>query len=114
MRGKHLTQQGTLTSDCKALIFERESTTLLDERGDIRVVQEELVEPCDLGEHLQIGEVLRLKVFLGPFRRITGAAESFPELVVARIAANHVHRVRLKQVLQGEAAFVCSQISRWL
>ena len=30
--------------------------------------------------------------------------------MVARIAANHVHRVRLKQILQGEAAFVGREI----
>ena len=86
--------------------------TLLDECGDIRIFQEELVEPRDLGEHLQIGEVLRLKIFFGPFGGIARAAKSLPQFMVARIAADHVHRIRLKQILQGETAFVGSQVFR--
>ena len=59
---------------------------------------------------MQIGEVLRLKILFGPFGGIARSAETLPKRMVAWIAADHVHRIRLKQILQGEAAFVGSEI----
>src|SRR5579863_6778766 len=112
MSGKYFANQSTLSSDNKGLILEGEGMTFLDQCGNIRIFQKELVEPCDLGQHLQIGEVLRLKVFLSPLRRITGTAKSLPQLMVARIASDHVHRVRLKQVLQGEEPLVDREVLR--
>ena len=76
--------------------------------------QEELVKPRDLRQHLQIGEVLRLKILLCPLRRICRRSESFPQFVVSRITPDHVHRIRLEQVLQREAPFVRRQIRRRL
>ncbi len=79
MGGQHFTQQSALSGDHECLILERESLTLLDQRGDIRIVQKELVEPCDLREHLQIGEVLRLKIFFGPFGGIARLRGNAPK-----------------------------------
>src|SRR5579872_5504536 len=58
MCGQHLAQQFTLASDHEGLILQRESLTLFDQSRDIRVVEKELIKPCYLREHLQIGEVL--------------------------------------------------------
>src|SRR5579872_5496547 len=101
VRGQHFTQQRTLASDHEGLLLQGKSVTFFDQRRDLWIIQEKLIKPCDLRKHLQVSEVLRLKVFVRPFRRITKAAKSLPKGLVSRIAADHVHRVGLKEILQG-------------
>jgi hypothetical protein len=76
-----------------------------------RILQEEFVKPGDLGEHLQIGEVLGLEVFVRALRVVAGTAEALPQLAIARVAANHVDVVGLEQVLQGKAPLFWRQVS---
>src|SRR2546422_11553707 len=101
-------------NDDKALIVQRVVPAFLDQRGDFRVQKKEFVKPGDLREHLQVGEVLRLKIFLGPFGSITAATKTLPELAVTRIADNHGKRIGLEKILQSEAALFRSKIFRWL
>ena len=79
VRGKHLAHQFALPGNDEGLILQRISLTFLDQRRDIRIFKKELIKPCDLREHLQIGKILRLKIFVGPLRRIAGAVEIAPK-----------------------------------
>src|SRR5580692_6081925 len=110
MGGQHFAQQRTLLTNHQRLIFDRESATFLDQRSDVGVFEKEFIKPRDLRENLQIRDVLCLKVFFGSLGRIARTAKTLPKLMVSRIAANHVERIRLKQILQSEAAFARSQI----
>ena len=84
--------------------------SLLDQIGDAGFFQEKLIEPSDLGEHLQVGKVLRLKIFFGALRRLARIAEALPKFVIARIAADHVHGICLKKILQRKAPLVRSKV----
>ena len=54
---------------------------LLDQLRDVCFFQKEFIEPGDLREHLQVGEVLRLKVLLGPLGGCSVLAEAVPQLL---------------------------------
>ena len=83
---------------------------LADQFRNVPVFEEKLVEPRDLGKHLEVREILGLKIFLGPFRRVARAAKTFPQLPVTRIASNQVRRICLKQVLQCESPLFQAEI----
>jgi hypothetical protein len=91
----------------KTLIFERVVALFLDQRGNIFIFQKEFVEPCDLRQHLQIGEVARLKIFFRFLGRYPCSPETLEKLPVARIAPNQVRRIRLKKILQGKLPLSC-------
>ena len=78
MRGQHFSHQCTLSANHECLILEREPTTLFDECGDVWLVEEEFIKPCDLGEHLQVREILCLKIFVGSLGGVTGGVKSLP------------------------------------
>src|SRR5207249_5829837 len=86
----------------------------LDQGGDFGILKREFVEPRNLRKHLQVGEVLRLEIFLGSFGCIATATKTLPELAVTRIAAYHVNRIGLEKILQSEAALFGSKIFRRL
>src|SRR5437763_1629925 len=41
------------------------------------------------------------------------AAQTFPQFAVARVAADHVDWVRLREILQGKAALVRGKVFGW-
>ena len=71
MGGQNLGQQFAFPRHHKALVLERVAAAFLNEPGDIRIVEEKLIEPGDLRKHLQVGEVLRPRNI---FRRASGVA----------------------------------------
>ena len=73
-------------------------------------VEKELIEPGELREHLQVGVVARGEVRVGALGAIAGAAITLPQLAITRIAADHVDRVRLKKILQREAALMRGEV----
>ena len=110
---KHLGQQLAFALDRETLVFQRVVAAFLDQLRNLRIVEKEFVEPCNLREHLQIGKVLGLKIFLGPLRRITCAPESFPQFLIARVTAYQMDWVGLEQILQCEMTLVeCEVVGR--
>ena len=114
MRRQNSSQQLLLARNHKLLIVERVAVPLGDQSRHILLFQKELVEPGKLRQDLQVGEILRLKISLRPFRMIAVLAKPFPQFAVPRIAPDQVLRIRLKQILQREAALVERQLLRRL
>src|ERR1700682_5853023 len=100
--------------DNEPLIVQRIVPAFLDQGSDLRVVKKKFVEPGNLREQLQVGEILWLEIFLGSFGSIAAATKALPELAVTRIAANHVNRIGLEKILQCEATLLGSKIFRGL
>ena len=75
--------------------------------GDIGIFKEEFIEPCDLRQHLQIGEVLQLEE-LRELGGIAPVAKMIPEFAVPGIAPNHVVWIGLKKILEGKAELLQS------
>src|SRR6516225_2936236 len=111
MRGEDLRQSLPLALNHEALVVEGVVAFLADELRDVGVFQKELVKPGDLGKNLQVGEILRQKELLRLLGRVTRVAESLPEFAVARVASDQVDRIRLKEILQGEAALFEAQVA---
>src|SRR5437868_10046053 len=64
---------------------------------------------------LQVGENLRLEIFLSAFRRVAArAAELLPKLAISRIAPDQVYRIRLKEILQRKLPFAECELCGWL
>src|SRR5262244_2660730 len=102
---KNLTYQFALIRDYKLLLFKRIISAFLDQFLNIRLSQEEFIEPSNLRQHLQVSEILRLKVSFSAVRRLIHAAKLFPQFAISRIAPDEVCRIGLKKVLQCEFAF---------
>ncbi len=103
-------QQFPLARDYKTLIFKRIIAFFPDQRRNVRVFQKEFVEPCDLRQHLQVGEIPRLKIFLRFLGRLPMLPEALPQLPVARIPTDQVRRVGLKKILQGKLSLLQRQV----
>ena len=103
MRRQHSAQQFPFPRNHKLLIVERVAVPLGHQRRDVFLFQKEFVEPRNLRQDLQVGEILRLKISLRALRMVAMLAKALPQLAVARIAPDHVLRIRLKQILQREA-----------
>ena len=108
--GRTLPSSSRSRAITKLLIFERVVALFLDQRRNVFVFQKEFVEPCDLRQHLQVGEVLRIKIFFRFLGRIAMLAEPLEQLPVARIPPNHIRVVGLKKILQGEVPLLLRQI----
>src|SRR5436309_3201388 len=89
-------------NDDEPLIIQRVVPAFLDEGGNVLVLQKEFVKPGNLRKYLQIGEVLRLEIFLGSFGSIAAATKALPELAITVVAANHVN--------PGQAVFARDQV----
>src|ERR1051326_149408 len=111
MRGQDFTDEFALLLDDEGLVFQRVTMLFFDQCGDVRIGEEELVEPGDLREHLQVGEILGQKIFFSTLRRITGTAKTLPQFAIAGIAADHVGGIGLEQILQRKTAFVLGQVA---
>ena len=70
-------QQLALLGYHQALIVERIISLLADQFGNIFFFEKIFVEPSNLREHLQIGEVLRQKISLCLFGNRAGTAKFF-------------------------------------
>ena len=85
-----------MLSDDEGLVIERVVAGFRDQSSDLRLGEEEFVEPRKLRENLEVGEILGGEVAGGALRRIAEAAEALPELAVAGIAADEVGGVGLE------------------
>src|SRR5579864_606907 len=110
MRRQNLAQHFPFALNDKALVLERIVPFLPHQRRNVLVFEKKFVKPRNLRKHLEIGEVLRLKEFLRPFRGVARAAETFPQLSIPRIASNQVDGVCLKQILQCESPLVQADV----
>ncbi len=86
------------------------AATFAYEGSDLRLFQEEFIEPSQLREDLEIGEVLRLEIFFGALGGSAAALIAIPEFGVSGIAGDQVIVIGLEKILQGEAALVGGQI----
>ena len=107
-------EQVALPRNHKPLVFERVVPAFADQFRNIFLRQKIFVEPANLREHLQVGEILSLKIFFRALGRSARQMKSLPQLTVARIASDHIHRIRLKQILQRELALIPGQVFRRL
>ena len=64
MHRQNPAKQFALPRDHKPLVFERIVPAFADQFRNVRLRQKIFVEPSNLRQHLQIGEILRLKIFL--------------------------------------------------
>ena len=78
IRRQNLAQQFPLARDHKTLIVERVVALFLDQRGNVFIFQKEFVEPCDLRQHLQVGEVAALESTSPPSRANNRARGTAP------------------------------------
>ncbi len=104
MRGQNFPQNHFFLLDDKALVFERIVASFCNQRSDIFFFQKKLVEPGELRQHLEVGEILRLKVFLCPLRGRSLITKAVEQFLITRIAADEVGGIGLKQILQGKTA----------
>jgi hypothetical protein len=107
---QHPAQQFLLPGNHKFLIVQRVVVSFLDQRRDVLFFQKELVKPCDLRQHLKVGEILRLEISFRSLRMIPVLAKPLPQLAVPRITSDQILRVRLKQVLQRKPALFIRKI----
>src|ERR1041385_2836675 len=111
MLGQDLSHQLLLTRDYQSLIFLGVAPTFSNKFRDIGILEEKLIEPCDLRQHLQIGVVLQLEDLPRTLRGSALVAKMIPEFAVPGITSNHVFWIGLKQVLQRELALAGVKIS---
>ncbi len=114
IRGQNLRQHLALFRDDQLLILAREVFALLHQCRDVGIRKEKLVKPRQLRQHLQICVIARNEVRLGSLGPRAGRVIPVPQVAIARIAPNHVHRVRLKQILQRESALGGVELARRL
>src|SRR6478672_10377830 len=114
MRRNHFGQKIPLIINDKPLIVARVISAFLNQGCNFWILQKKFVEPGNLRKYLQVGEVLRLKIFVGLIGIIAALAQALPKFTITGVAANHVNRVGLEKILQGEATLFGSKIFRWL
>src|ERR1700690_845492 len=114
MGRQDLGQQFALSIYYKTLVRERVIASFFNESSDVGLVEEKFIEPGDLRQDLQVGEVLRRKIFLCGFRRAARVAKVVPQLPVAGITRNQILRISLEKILQRETTLVRSEILRGL
>ena len=114
MRRQNSAHQFPFARDHQLLIVERIAAALGDQRCDVLLFEKKFIEPCNLRQDLQVGEILRLKISLGALGMVTVLAKPLEQLAVTRIAPDHILRIGLKEILQGEAPLIERQIFRRL
>src|SRR5260370_4351144 len=105
VRRKHAAEKLFLLCDNHLLVFGRVIAAFIDQFADRGFVEEELVDPRDLGEDLKISEFGVAdpgSEFAGIFRM---AAELLPKLVITGVASDGVVNVGLEQILNSKLAF---------
>ena len=96
MRGNDLAYQFTLPGNDECLVFQRVPLPFFDQCRNFGIFEKEFIKPGDLREHLEVREVLRLKILIRPLRRIARASKALPQRLITRIPADHMYRIRLK------------------
>src|SRR3984957_18206768 len=114
MRRQHSSKKFSFQRNHKTLVLEREVSSLADQLRDIFFPQKIFIEPPDLREHLQIGEILRLKIFLRALCRIPRRLKLLQQLAISRIPSNNIRMIRLKQIAQRKPPLFQGQIFRSL
>ena len=104
--GQHGLQNLMLLAHHKALVFFAETLAFFHQGRDAGIILEELVEPGQLREHLEVAVVALAEGDGGLGGVWPGGAHLLPELAVAGIAADHALAVGLEQIAEGEAAFL--------
>ena len=114
MHRQNPAEQLALPRHHQPLVFERIVPAFADQFRNVFLRQKILVEPPNLREHLQVGEVLSLKIFLRALRRFPRPVKFLPQFAVPRIAPDYIHRIRLKQILQRKPPLPFCQVFRGL
>src|SRR6185437_9924617 len=110
VRGQYFGEQLALVLNDEVLLVTGEAAALLDDPGHFGLIEKKLVEPGNLREHLQVREVLRLKVALGFFWSVPGALHPLPEFPISRITSDQVLRIGLKQIAKAKAALGAGEV----
>src|SRR5208282_6415685 len=82
VRRQHLPEKLLLLAQRQQLIVAGIAALLAYQRRHVFIFQEEFVEPGDLREHLQIGEILRAEGAHGAVQVLAYAAELLEQLAV--------------------------------
>src|SRR5947209_14465941 len=106
IRRQHRRQNLSLLGDDELLVVWRIVALLRHQSLDFLLLQKKLVKPCQLREHLQVGEVLRGEALLRRLRLELERTEMLVQLFVSWIPPHNVRGVRLKKILQREAPVV--------
>ncbi len=114
MHRQHPAQQLALPPDHQPLIFERIVPPFANQFRNVLLRQKIFVKPSNLRKHLQVCKILRLKIFLRPFRRFSRPVTFLPQLAIPRITPDDIRGIRLKQILQREPPFRLRQVLRGL
>ncbi len=59
---QHFADQFAFALNNEMLIFQAETVTLLDEPRKFGLLKKKLIEPRQLGQHLQVSKILKLKI----------------------------------------------------
>ncbi len=109
MGRKNQPQQLPLARNDLPLIVERIIPPFADQFRNVLLFLKVLVEPPDLRQHLQVGEILRQKILVRFLRHASRAAKLLEQLAIARISPDHINGMSLKQILQRKPAFLLRQ-----
>ena len=112
MSWKHSRQQFPFARDDKLLIVQRIVATFGHQGRDVVFLEEEFIEPGDLRQNLQIGEILCLEISFRALGMISMLAKSLPQLAVPRITPDHILRICLEQVLERKPPLLDGKIFR--
>ena len=80
MRRQDASDELALLCHDELLVLGRISPAFCDQRCDIGLLQEKFVEPCDLGENLEVGDVLGVE----------GALQCFGIMLIALLRSEQL------------------------
>src|ERR1700677_683731 len=84
VRRQNPAEQLTLERDDKPLLFEAVIAAFADQFRDVFFPEKILVEISNLGEHLQVGELLSITILLRLLRRAPRPGTVLPQSAIAR------------------------------
>ena len=112
MGRKNQSQQLALPRNHLPLVVERIIPPFADQFRNVLLFPKIFVEPPNLRQHLQIGEILRQKIFVRFLRHASRAAKLLQQLAIPRISPDHIDGMGLKQILQRKPAFLLGEFLR--
>src|SRR5271154_209925 len=110
MNRQNPAQQLTLSRYYESLVLKCIAPAFANQFRNVLLRQKVFVKPSNLREHLQVGEVLRLKIFLRSLGRVSRRVKFLKQLAVSRITPNDIHRIRLKQILQRKPTLLLREV----
>src|SRR5581483_7421464 len=93
VRGQDRSHDFALLGQHQALVMLVVIASLSDQQGNLRIVEEKLVKPGELRQHLKICKILRLKELDGMRGVAAGAPEALKQFVIARVTSYQVNRI---------------------